>query len=69
MEYNINIKLLGLCIDDKLNWKINISHILRKLSKSIAILNKIKYTLNEKSLILVYYAIFKCHFDYCSHIG
>ena len=44
------------------------SHILRKLSKYIAILNKIKYKLNEKSLILVYYEIFKCHLDYYSHI-
>ena len=63
-----NIKFLGLFIDDKLNWKIHIYHILRKLLKSIAILNKSKYNLNEKSLNLVYYAIFKCHFEYFSHI-
>ena len=68
IEFNSNIKFLGLFIDDKLNWKIHISYILRKLSRYIAILNKIKYTLNEKSLILVYYAIFKCHIDYFSHI-
>ena len=68
IEINSNIKFLGLFIDDKLNWKIHISYILRKLSKSIAILNKIKYKLNEKSLILVYYAIFKYHHNYCSHI-
>ena len=54
IEFNSNIKFLGLFVNDKLNWKIHISHILRKLSKSIAILNKIKYKLNHKSLILVY---------------
>ena len=59
MEFNSNIKFVGVFINDKLNWKIHISHILRKLLKSIAILNKIKYKLNEKSLILVYYVIFK----------
>ena len=64
IECNSNIKFLGLFIDDKLIWKIYISYILRKLSKSIAILNKIKYKLNEKSLILVYYTIFKWHLDY-----
>ena len=32
IEFNSNITFLGLFIDDKLNWKINISHILRKLS-------------------------------------
>ena len=68
IELYSNIKFLGLFIDNKLNWKIHISHILRKLSKSIAILNKIKYKLKEKSLIIVYYDIFKCHLDYCSHI-
>ena len=68
IELYSNITFLGLFIDNKLNLKIHISHILRKLSKSNAILNKIKYKLNEKSLIIVYYEICKCHLDYCSHI-
>ena len=55
------MKCVGLFIDDTLNRKINISNILRKVSRSIDLLNKIKYSLNEKSLILVYYDIFKCH--------
>ena len=41
IEFDSNITFLDLFIDDKLNWKIHMSHILRKLSKSIAILNKI----------------------------
>ena len=49
IEFNSNIKFIGVFIDDKLNWKIHISHILRKLSKYIEILNKSKYKLNEKS--------------------
>ena len=52
IEFVSNIKLLNLFIDDKLNWKIHISHILRKVSKYIAILNKIKYKLNENRLIV-----------------
>ena len=47
---------------------ISYKYNLRKLSKYIAILNKIKYKLNYKSLILVYYAIVKCHLYYYSHI-
>ena len=45
LEFDSNIAFLGLFIDDKINWKIHISRIL----KYITILNKIKYKLNEKS--------------------
>ena len=45
IECYSNIQFIGLFIDDKINWKIHISHILRKLSKSIA---NFKYNLNQK---------------------
>ena len=68
IKCNSNITFLVLFIDYKLNWKIQFYHMFRKLSRYIAILNKIKYNLNEKSLILVYYDIFKCYLIYFSHI-
>ena len=41
---------------------------IKKIIKIYCYINNIKYKLNEKSLILVYYAMFKCNLDYCSHI-
>ena len=45
IEFNSNITYLGLFIDDKLNWKIYISHILRKLSKNYWHIKYIKYNI------------------------
>ena len=45
---------LGMCIDAKLNWKAHIDYICKKVSKFIAILHKLKFSLSIKSLKLLY---------------
>ena len=47
-------KFLGVIIDNKLSWKPHISYIKAKISKSIAILNKAKYLINQASLFMLY---------------
>ncbi len=47
-------KCLGVIIDHKLCWKPHINHVKTKMSKSIAILNRIKHILNEKKKLYIY---------------
>ena len=77
MDLNINnikvkqvseIKFLGVIIDCKLNWKLQLNYVSSKLSRTIAILHKVKNKLNMKSLILLYNALFLSHLNYCSNI-
>ncbi len=49
---------LGVIIDHKFCWKSHINHVKTKMSKSIAILNRIKHILNEKNVI---YIVFCAH--------
>ncbi len=46
-------KFLGVIIDHKLCWKSHINHVKTKMSKSIAILNRTKHILNEKTLYIL----------------
>ena len=48
------IKFLGIIIDNKLDWNRQIHYVCTKLSRSIAILNKVKSKLNSKALVLLY---------------
>ena len=77
MDLNINnikvkqvseIKFLGVIIDCKLNWKLQLNYVSSKLSRTIAISHKVKNKLNMKSLILLYNALFLSHLNYCSNI-
>ena len=43
-----HLSFLGIIIDDKCNWNYHINYIRTKLSRSIAIINKIKYKLPLK---------------------
>ena len=63
-----NLKFLGIIIDDKLDWKSQINYVSTKLSRAIGILNKVKFKLNFKSLVLVYNSFCYSLLKYCCHI-
>ena len=62
------IKIVGVYIDDKLNWKKQINYIATQLCRAIAILNKVKHKFDIKTLILLYNSFFYSHLNYCVHI-
>ena len=62
------IKLLGVIIDCKLNWKLQLNYVSSKSSRTIAILHKVITKLYMKSLILLYNNLFLSHLNYCSNI-
>ena len=61
-------KFLGIIIDNKLDWNSQIEYLCSKLSRAIAILNKVKFKLNNKSLVILYNAFLYSHLNYCSRI-
>ena len=63
-----DIKIVGVYIDDKLNWKKQINYVSTKLCRAIAILNKVKHKFDIKTLILLYNSFFYSHLNYCVHI-
>ena len=62
---------LGVIIDHNLSWKPHINHIKSKtneMSKSIAILNKAKNILNQKSLLMLYGSLIVPYITYCVEV-
>ena len=58
-------KFLGVQIDNKLNWKAHISHICNKVSKSIAILRKVRSIFPLDILKKIYMSLMYSHINYC----
>jgi len=62
------IKFLGINIDDRLNWKVHINILKNKISKVIAILCKIKTSVNQKALYILYNSLIFPYLSYCVEI-
>ena len=59
-----NIKYLGVMIDSNMKWKQHIKNVTQKLRYLIYIFANLKYILNQKTLIKVYYALFESKATY-----
>ncbi len=59
---------LGLTIDENLNWKSHINIISNKISKSMGVLNKLKYCLPINAKRLIYNSLILYHLNYCAVI-
>lgn len=62
------IKFLGVIIDDKISWKPHIKHVQSKVSRSIAVINKAKKVLDNKSLHTLYYSLVSPYLQYCAEV-
>ena len=58
------VKFLGLLIDENLTWKGHINHVNQKISKSLYMLNQVKYCFNLECLRLLYYSFIYPHILY-----
>ena len=58
-------KFLGVYIDNHLNWKHHILHIRNKISKVTGTITKSRDSLNNKSLLLLYYGLIYPYLQYC----
>ena len=51
------IKYLGIFIDSNLRWKTQVDYVCKKIRRSIGLLSKIRFYVNQKTLINLYYAL------------
>jgi hypothetical protein len=61
-------KFLGVYIDEDLNFKHHTAQISKKISKSLGILNRVKYILPRKTLVTLYRTMIHPYLSYCNII-
>ena len=61
-------KFLGVYIDDQLNWHKQIQHVQTKIAKSLSIMYKVKYLLDEAALLTIYSSLVLPYLTYCVEI-
>ena len=54
IEKTDNYKYLGIMVDDKLNWKLQIKTMCSKLSSVCGVISKVRHYLDRKALMLIY---------------
>ena len=60
------VKLLGLHIDRKLDFKYHISQICQKAGRQVQVLCRLSRTLDDSNKLLLYNSFIECYFNYCS---
>ncbi len=61
--------VLGLEIDDKLQWTKHVEKQTKKISCSIAMIRKVKPYVPQATLQMMYKSFVLCYFNYCSNDG
>ena len=60
-----NTKFLGICIDDRLNWNAQFSHVVLKMKHNLHMLRISANFLNINAKKLIYYRHIYSHLSYC----
>ena len=61
-------RVLGVDIDNKLKWTNHIDIVSKKVSSGIGAMRRIRDFVDRDTLISVYNALIRPHFDYCSEV-
>ena len=62
----LSTKFLGILIDNKLSWHEHINYISLKISRSLHVMNSIKYLIPKQALLSLYYSLIYPHLNYCT---
>ncbi len=74
LSYKYKIKqvhhssLLGVQIDEKLSWNKHVESVARKVTSGVGALKRIRDFADRETLISIYNALVRPHFDYCSEV-
>jgi hypothetical protein len=60
-----SFKLLGVHIDENLNFNSHVAILSNKLSRALFILRQIKNILPQRAIRTLYFSLFHCHLTYC----
>ena len=63
-ENDESIKFLGLHLDEHLTWSKHIEAITSKISKSLFVINRVKYVLPHYALKTLYFSLVQSHLQY-----
>ncbi|KAG8267324.1 hypothetical protein J6590_108692 [Homalodisca vitripennis] len=58
------VKLLGFTLDNSLSWKPHILNLCKKLSRIVFLLRKLKLSIGQQTLLIVYYGLFHSQMNY-----
>lgn len=59
-----SVKLLGIYIDGKLNWRDQINNVCKKISRTVYLFWKLKSFVNLEYLRMAYFGLFQSHISY-----
>ena len=63
-------KLVGVILDDKLNWKPHCDSVLRKLKMTYVMISKGRHTISQKNKLLLYNSLFRSYYTFgLEHYG
>ena len=62
------VKSLGLLIDEHLTWKDHVDETVKKISKVIGALKRVRPFISVKTALQIYHALIRPYFDYCSSV-
>ena len=62
------VKYLGVLIDSSLSWKYHIDNLTKKISRAIGVMYKIRYFVNSKILMNLYYSLIYPHLLYAIQV-
>jgi len=60
---------LGVIMDENLNWKLEISHVANKVSKSVGIIGKSSFYLSTKTLRTLFFSLVYPYFFIATLVG
>ena len=61
-----NTTFLEIILDEMLDWNLHITSVLKKISKAIGVIRKVKFKLSSDILYLLYNTLLKPHLMYCN---
>jgi hypothetical protein len=63
-----SFKLVGVQLDECLNWKHHVNHVKRKVAGAMSLISRAKHFLPTSIRLLLYKALVLCHLSYCNSI-
>ena len=60
----VNVKFLGIFIDENLTWKFHMDHVCIKISKSIGIISRTCFVLSTKTKLSLHYTLIYPYISY-----
>ena len=65
IEFQSEIDVLGVCIDDDMNFNSHVNNVCKKAGKQVSALQRLTGVLDHKSRMAIYQSFVMANFDYC----